>query len=59
MKEIEWKKLIVEGLVTLAIGLIADGITQGVSERKKKGNFEKTQVADLTVEELRNILKES
>ena len=51
-------KIVLEGLVGIAFSVAAEGILAKVKEYRKQEAFEETLVSDLTVEELRKILRE-
>ena len=56
--KVDVARVVLEGLVSIALGLAAESIIGGFKQRMKKDAPEKTLVADLTVEELRQILRE-
>lgn len=57
MKKGDIVKIVVEGVASIAIGLIADSITRKVKDNAKKTNFDGTLVGDLTVSELKDIIR--
>lgn len=57
MKKGDIVKIVVEGVASIAIGLIADSVTRKLKDNAKKTNFDETLVGDLTVSELKDILK--
>ena len=58
MKKSDIFKTVGLELVGIAVGLVADSIVKRVKNQKKKEDLDNTLVADLTVAELREILKE-
>ena len=56
--KVDVSKVVLEGLIGIALTLVVEGITAKIRDRKKKESPEETLVADLTVAELRNILRE-
>ena len=58
MKKEDIVKIVVEGVASIVIGLVADGFSKKLKEQAKKNNFDQTLVGDLTVSELKTILKE-
>ena len=56
--QIDLGKVVLEGLVGIVLSVAAEGILAKFKERRKQEAFEETLVSDLTVEELRKILRE-
>ena len=58
MKKADFGKVVLEGLVGIALGLVVESITARIRERKKQEDPESTLICDLTVAEFKKILKE-
>jgi len=58
MKEIRLGKIVVEGIIGAAIALAAEGVAAIFVKHKKKENLDSVLVGELTVGELREILRQ-
>lgn len=58
MKKGDIVKIVIEGVASIAISVIADGIAKKLTDANKKKDFNSSLVADLTVSELRDIIRE-
>lgn len=50
-------KIVIEGVASIAISVLADGIAKRLADANKKKDFNNSLVADLTVSELKDIIK--
>ena len=57
MKKEDIVKIVVEGVASVVIGIFADSITKKLKESSKKKDFDSTMVGDLTVSELKDIIR--
>ena len=57
MKKSDVIKIVVEGVASVVIGIFADSITKKLKESSKKKDFDSTMVGDLTVSELKDIIR--
>lgn len=58
MKKEDIGKIVVEGLVSIALSVIVEGVVSSISAKMKPKGEEHTMVSDLTVAELKQILNE-
>lgn len=57
MKKGDIIKIVIEGVASIAISVLADGIAKRLADVNKKKDFNNSLVADLTVSELKDIIK--
>lgn len=57
MKKGDIIKLVIEGVASIVIGVLADSVAKKLADVNKKKDFDNSLVADLTVSELKNIIK--
>lgn len=57
MKKRDIVKIVIEGVASIAIGIFADSIAKRLADANKKKDFNNSLVADLTVSELKDIIR--
>lgn len=57
MKKGDIVKIVIEGVASIAMGIIADSIAKKLADANKKKDFNNSLVADLTVSELKDIIR--
>lgn len=58
MKKKDITLIVLEGVASIVVGILADSITRKFKKQGKKEDFDNTLVADLTVAELKKIIKD-
>jgi len=58
MKKEDLGKIVIEGIVGIALSVVLEGVVSRIKNRKKQENPDSTMVGDLTVGDLREILRE-